>query len=275
MIPLIRIRRAGNVHANFFGNKKRQFEKELLLDQRRITRDEIEKHRFNTDRWKKAKDQLKDETGGKCAYCEAPTTVVAYGDVEHYRPKSTYWWLAYCYDNYLVSCQLCNQKYKKAKFPVKNARMRAPTIRKNTTDAYIESKAGTIAPNPLDLAEVNYFIERHREERLLLLNPYYDNPAEFFAWRVDDVLEEVELIPIPGNPDARDFCDAAIEHYGLNRTELKSGRWRRYDTYQTFMVLLDEPKLSAGRKALVRQQIEQMKAQGAPFAGMIQYFDNS
>jgi len=160
MIRLTRIRLAGNIHVNFRGDEKRQFEKELLLNQRHIARGEIEKHTFEPDRWKKAKDQLKAETGGKCAYCEAPTTVVAYGDVEHYRPKSTYWWLAYCYDNYLVSCQLCNQKYKKAKFPVKNARMRAPTIRKNTTDAYIESKAGTIAPNPLDLAEVNYFIER-------------------------------------------------------------------------------------------------------------------
>ncbi len=275
MIRLTRIRLAGTIHANFRGDRKRQFEKELLLNQRHIARGEIEKHTFESDRWRAAKEQLMAETHGKCAYCEAPTNVVAYGDVEHYRPKSTYWWLAYCYDNYLASCQLCNQKYKRADFPVRNARMRAPTIQRNTTDAYIESKAGTIAPSPLDQAEVNHFIERHREERPLLLNPYYDNPAEFFAWRVDDFPGEVELIPMPGNPDARDFCDAAIEHYGLNRRELKEGRWSRYDIYQTFRAILDDPVPSSGTKALARQQIEKMKAQNAPFAGMIQYFDNS
>ena len=44
--------------------------------------------------------------------------MVAYGDVEHFRPKSKYWWLAYCYENYLYSCQMCNQRYKKAEFPI-------------------------------------------------------------------------------------------------------------------------------------------------------------
>lgn len=272
MIPLTRIRLEENIHANFHGDKRRQFEKELLLDQRRIARNEIEKHSFVSDRWKKAKDQLIAETGGKCAYCEAPTTVVAYGDVEHYRPKSTYWWLAYCYDNYLVSCQLCNQKYKKAKFPVKNARMRAPTIRENTTDAYIESKAGTIAPNPLEPAEVDDFMGRHQEERPLLLNPYYDNLAEFFAWRADKFQETVELIPMPGNPDSRDFCDAAIEHYGLNRVELKSCRWEHYEDYQAFRMILDDPELRPATKARALLRIEKMKAQDAPFAGMIRYF---
>ena len=64
---------------------------------------------FNSNVWKAAKPQLKLETGGKCAYCESPTDTVAHGDVEHYRPKSKYWWLAYCYDNYLYACQICNQ----------------------------------------------------------------------------------------------------------------------------------------------------------------------
>ena len=272
MIPLTRIRLEENIHANFHGDRKRQFERELLLGQRRIARDETEGHTFRQGRWKAAKDQLKAETGGKCAYCEAPTTVVAYGDVEHYRPKNVYWWLAYCYDNYLMSCQLCNEKHKKTSFPVKNTRMRAPTIRGDTTDADIESRAGTIAPNPLDPAEVDDLSRRHQEERPLLLNPYYDNPAEFFAWRADKFLETVELIPMPGNPDARDFCDAAIEYYGLNRKELKSCRWVRYTDYQAFRMALDDPGLCPATAASVCQQIERMKAQNAPFAGMIRYF---
>ena len=66
--------------------------------------------RWNSSRvWKAAKPQLKIESGGKCAYCESPTDTVAHGDVEHFRPKSVYWWLAYCYDNYVYACQICNQ----------------------------------------------------------------------------------------------------------------------------------------------------------------------
>ena len=68
--------------------------------------------------WRRAKAHLKAETHGKCAYCESSTSTVAYGDVEHFRPKSVYWWLAYCYDNFSYSCQLCNQLYKKATFRV-------------------------------------------------------------------------------------------------------------------------------------------------------------
>ncbi|MEO5741647.1 MAG: hypothetical protein ABIS29_13735, partial [Vicinamibacterales bacterium] len=73
---------------------------------------------FNSNVWKAAKVQLKRETGGKCAYCESPTDTVAHGDVEHFRPKSKYWWLAYCYDNYLYACQICNQVHKGDEFPV-------------------------------------------------------------------------------------------------------------------------------------------------------------
>ena len=90
MIRLTRERSTNVVHNNFTGNKKKAFERELLCHQREIRRGDREKHEFKSYVWKAAKDQLKTETGGKCAYCEAPTTLVAYGDVEHYRPKSVY-----------------------------------------------------------------------------------------------------------------------------------------------------------------------------------------
>jgi hypothetical protein len=274
VIRLTRIRSEATIHASFYGDKKKTFEKELLVNQRLIAQGQLKKHPFDSNRWKKAKPQLIAETGGKCAYCEAPTTLVTYGDVEHYRPKSTYWWLAYCYDNYLISCVLCNQKFKKANFPIRNAKMEGPTIQQDTTDADIESQAGMIVPNPLELSQVNEFIELHRQERPLLLNPYFDEPEEFFAWRTDEVLMEVELISLPTNLDAKAFCDAAIAHYGLNRKKLKDYRWDRYDQYRTFRDVLNDPRLSERTRSLVRQQIEKMKAPDAPFAGMIRYFDS-
>ena len=132
----------------FTGQTRIAWELDLLEQAREIAKGTKEKYSFSTSRWKTAKDNLKLESYNKCAYCEVNFSAVAYGDVEHYRPKSKYWWLAYCYFNYSVSCQLCNQKYKRAKFPVPKRPLKAPRIRKNNTDAYLRKKAGFLTPNP-------------------------------------------------------------------------------------------------------------------------------
>ena len=284
MIRLRRSRSKIDIHANFHGDTKRAFEKELLINQRCIRRGEIQKHTFNSNRWKPARKQLLAETGGKCAYCEAPISVVAFGDVEHYRPKSIYWWLAYCYDNYLASCQICNQKFKRHAFPIQNRKIRGPVIRRNTTDAFIASKAGTIGPDPLNQDEVNDFIRQHKQERPLLLNPYFDDPAEYFAWRADDVLKEVEVTPNSENfqvevivntenPEVGPIATASIEYYGLNRKELKDHRYTFYSYYSGYRQILESDRIPSETRTDLINTIERMKAPGAPFAGMIRYFD--
>ena len=87
MIRLRRSRSKIDIHANFHGDTKRAFEKELLINQRCIRRGEIQKHTFNSNRWKPARKQLLAETGGKCAYCEAPISVVAFGESSIIVPK--------------------------------------------------------------------------------------------------------------------------------------------------------------------------------------------
>lgn len=62
----------------------------------------------------------------KCCFCESKITHIAYGDVEHFRPKAGYrqhpddplgrpgyYWLAYDWSNLYLACQLCNQRFKK------------------------------------------------------------------------------------------------------------------------------------------------------------------
>jgi len=74
---------------------------------------------------------------GKCCFCEAKITHISYGDVEHFRPKAGYcqdpdddftrpgyYWLAYDWSNLYLSCQLCNQRYKKNSFPLQNPKLR-------------------------------------------------------------------------------------------------------------------------------------------------------
>ena len=286
MIRLTRTRSESVIDYYFYGEKKRAFERELLLNERCIKRKGTGKHNFKgkSARWGRAKKQLLAETRGKCAYCEATTEMVSFGDVEHYRPKSTYWWLAYCYDNYLAACEICNRIYKHNHFPIQNRKMRSPTIRRNTTDSFIEAKVGTIAPDPLNEEEVNTFIRRHHQERPLLLNPYFDDPAEYFAWRADDVLREVEITANresprleifvnPENPDVEPIAETSIQYYGLNRKELKSRRYAIYYSYSVFRATLEDDRIRPETRIRNRNAIERMKSPGEPFAGMIRYFD--
>ena len=102
------------------------------------------------DIWGRFKASLSEAYFMRCAYCEDFAIGTASGDVEHYRPKKRirqlnhehigkekehlinisgrkyikgcttgYWWLAYDWNNYLLACQPCNQKWKSDLFPVK------------------------------------------------------------------------------------------------------------------------------------------------------------
>lgn len=83
------------------------------------------------------KEALIHAQHAKCAFCEAKITHISYGDVEHFRPKAGYrqhpgdplgrpgyYWLAYEWSNLYLSCQLCNQRFKKNTFPLEDAAQR-------------------------------------------------------------------------------------------------------------------------------------------------------
>lgn len=84
------------------------------------------------------KAKLRNTQFGKCAFCESNVTHIDYGDVEHFRPKGGYcqnndsdiqkpgyYWLAYDWNNLIFSCTLCNRRYKKNLFPLRNPEIRA------------------------------------------------------------------------------------------------------------------------------------------------------
>ena len=74
----------------------------------------------------------------KCCYCESRFGATSYGAVEHFRPKGGvlqesgqgreypgYYWLAYAWDNLLVSCEKCNTSHKRNLFPLGDEGVRA------------------------------------------------------------------------------------------------------------------------------------------------------
>lgn len=66
----------------------------------------INEQKFN-DRYKQTDTQisLKKIYKNKCAFCEQK---IEQSHIEHYRPKSVYYWLAYSWDNLLLACPTCN-----------------------------------------------------------------------------------------------------------------------------------------------------------------------
>lgn len=136
----------------------------------------------------------------KCAFCEAKITHIAFGDVERYRPKGGfrqrrrgvlkvpgYYWLAYDWRNLLVSCAVCNQRFKGNRFPLA---LHSPRARSPLHDL--------------------------QRERPLFLNPAEDDPAQHLGFR-DHVVYAVDDSP---------RGKATRQGLGLNRTKLKEERER-------------------------------------------------
>ena len=268
MIRLTRVRTKGAVPAAFRGPKRVEQALKLLVDAGA-------KREFDSGYWKKAKKQLKAESGGKCAYCEAPTSVVAHGDVEHFRPKNTYWWLAYCYDNYLFSCQICNQSFKGDAFPLPDEAKRwpEPALPPGADSAARAEWVRRLAPDPLDEADGLKWADfraARTAEGAHLPDPYEDEVEDLFSWEADAALQEVAVRP--RTPAAQPSFDAAVRYFGLNRPELLAERWKTFRSLDVFARAFLSPGLDPALRAEVRDMLVAMMQPDAAFAGMCRYF---
>jgi uncharacterized protein (TIGR02646 family) len=253
MIRLIRDRK--KIPKAFLG-KERVAKNQILLEARLAGISLDNKFWKGKDHWKKAKTQLRAEASGKCAYCDSPAAVVTHADVEHYRPKDIYWWLAYCYDNYLYSCQICNQSFKGNQFPVRGAALAEPTLTPED-----------LTPDPLLEESVEAQL---RGEDAGLLNPYFDDPDRHFAWTVDDDLKEVRLSAV--HPPAGFQVESAEKYYGLNREELRRLRYQIYEVLAGLRVFRDNPSMSAKDRTLAAKMMQALAEDDRPYAGMVRYF---
>lgn len=270
---LIGNRMKHRIPAGLMGARLKRKTLELLKAKRKKTT--LKSKDFKSNYWKPAKKQLRRETHNKCAYCEAHTRVVAHGDVEHFRPKSEYWHLAYCYDNYLYSCQICNQTYKGNHFPRRGPKLPAPRITKRTSDEHLEKLISILHPDPVaidegfTLAEFKHDCEYEKPE---LIDPYMFDPEPLMAWEADPFLKEVALIPVSESDRSAIMVEAMEKYYGLNRDELKAVRWEWYEILLVFKEDLIHRDSSPERVAWKKEKIRDMMRADRPFAGMVRYF---
>jgi len=224
-------------------------------------------------KWSNTKNQLLVETHNKCAYCESDVTTVSFGDVEHYRPKSVYWWLAYVYDNYLASCAICNQRFKGKKFEFSGNAIPFPPLTTATTDAEIAELASQLIPDPLDGVAIAAFEEIHRVEAPLIPNPYIDDPEPIFNWEVFEGSEEVEVVANLAFPGSGMIVDACERIYGLNRPQLKRRRFERFRFYKTLLKTLDDLPPAASSRLDVEELLESFKKPNSEYTAMVRFFD--
>lgn len=225
---------------------------------------------FNSTEWKAAKKALKKDSAGKCAYCEAPTDVVAHGDVEHFRPKSTYWWLAYCYDNYLSSCQICNQSHKKDKFPISGgpvAAVEMPDIAPEGEELDNLIKALSLDASALLDDDV---LQMWQGEDADLVNPYLEDPDPLFSYEVDDANGEL-WVRSAGGLRADRAMAAAEDCLGINREILLRERYNNYRVLAVLRELL-QTNLNAHARELATTEVRRLQEHTEPFAGMRRWF---
>lgn len=144
------------------------------------------------------KQALVETQHGKCCYCESKVGPASYGDVEHFRPKGAvrqgdndlelkpgYYWLAYTWSNLYLSCQRCNQSYKRTFFPLMDASRRVRSHLQATSLA---------------------------QESPLLLDPAVDDPERSIGFRNE----------VPFAHDERG--KTTIRYLGLANTQLCEDR---------------------------------------------------
>jgi uncharacterized protein (TIGR02646 family) len=194
---------------------------------------------------KSVKDALIEAQRGKCAFCESKVRHVAYGDVEHYRPKGGvrqsdddpleqpgYFWLAYVWDNLFFVCQLCNQRFKKNLFPLADPSRRARSHRD-------------------DLAA----------EEPMLIHPGDDDPSALIGFR-----QEVAFA-IDGGQRGQ----ATVDILRLNREELVERRWDRLRLLQASRDLLRLQPTRTKETRRVRQLLEDATRSDTEYASMARW----
>lgn len=96
--------------------------------------------------WRDAKILLKPIMMDKCWYCETPNPR-SDNSIDHFRPKSVYWWLAFDYENMRFSCTYCNSRRvdkvggtsggKQDKFPIFGTSACGPEDSKEAEEAVL------------------------------------------------------------------------------------------------------------------------------------------
>ncbi|WP_027338616.1 retron system putative HNH endonuclease [Halonatronum saccharophilum] len=192
-----------------------------------IRKEVIKKQSYNSKHnnyYKKddIKEKLKGVYENKCAYCEK-SLLDWYPNVEHYRPKSIYYWLMFSWDNLLPACPQCNTN-KGDKFKL------------NGTKVVYEEEL---------LEEIHNDIENYNaKEKPLMINPEVDNVENKIKYEKTGKINSYD-----------DRCKYTIDICKLNRDDLVERRKKVYDDFERRVVKLKK-EFKVATKEEIKKDIE-------------------
>ncbi len=181
----------------------------------------------------------------KCCYCESKFRGTSYGAVEHFRPKGGvrtgrgtpilypgYYWLAYVWENLLVSCEVCNSR-KGTLFPLVD-----------------ESRRARSHHDPID-GEAPVFVE-----------PASEDPADHIRFRRAEVLHLTDR-------GRRTITGLGLGRNELE--EARAEHLRQFERLYLVIVDLEDEVTSANVEA-VREWLRESTGPEARFSAMTRDF---
>jgi len=200
---------------------------------------------------KQVKEALLKAQYNKCCYCESKPLASRDLAIEHFRPKGEvrqtrndkkeypgYYWLAYEWDNLLLSCHGCNSDHKGILFPLANPRHRA---RSHHSDIHLEQP--------------------------LFVHPAKQNPRDHIRFEDD---APIALTPLIGR--------TTIKEIGLRRDALREERLNKLQELDTFLKIVECAKESPRSRKLqslagkARKFLEAAILPDAEYSSMAQDF---
>ena len=170
---------------------------------------------------------------GKCCFCEQ--IVQEDGDVEHFRPKSHYYWLAYDWANLLWACSPCNSRHKRSLFPLRDESCRATS------------------PYDTDLEEP------------LFINPTEEDPEDLIEWRSEFP------VPRPGPDSAK--AKETLRALRLDKRGLLETRRQRLSELEaqmdSFKIALDRGY--SDLVPLIAEALVSFQREDRPFTAMMRW----
>jgi uncharacterized protein (TIGR02646 family) len=191
------------------------------------------------------RNQLVIDQHCKCAYCESSITL-KFNDVEHFRPKSHYYWLGHEWKNLLYSCPRCNRIFKNDSFPL---------------------KCGSIPANsPHDDIEL---------EHPLIINPAEVDPSIHIKFRrhiavglTPEGLKTIEIFHLNDGDKCSELLNNREIKFEKYNSELKKIRLLEAIQKRKVLTKADSADLSDAI-SLCRQSIEKMTSLDEAFSGML------
>ena len=244
---MIKIEREASPEDTILDREKKE---ELKKLKELVEKGELTSKSFNSRLWldDAVKGFLYNSQHGKCCYCERQRDQREM-DVEHFRPKAQveedskhpgYWWLAYEWDNLLISCKTCNQKYKKAQFPLKKEQDRA-----YKRDDDIEKEAP------------------------YLLNPLLENPEDFIEYDIGDIEDDIrkKALMIKAIGKCGKAEKTVNKLTGINSREVMEKRASKLGDYRAIVKIVNRVN-----KSEAEEDIERHTASDSEFSGFARFY---